>query len=130
MILLSIVAGQPASLASSRSSSCSSIIAWKSCVAAYLRAAQSPRARTHFGRLPDCARPSRRRHSHHPRSASRAEAKENLLKYFTEQDVTITENGKSRKLEGVKLDGRKYSWVPWKENRPLAALLLPDSHPG
>jgi DNA gyrase subunit A len=41
-------------------------------------------------------------------SASRAEAKENLLKYFTEQAVTITENGKSRKLEGVKLDGRKY----------------------
>jgi DNA gyrase subunit A len=41
-------------------------------------------------------------------SASRAEAKENLFKYFTEQDVTITENGKSRKLEGVKLDGRKY----------------------
>jgi DNA gyrase subunit A len=41
-------------------------------------------------------------------SSSRAEAKENLLKYFSEQDVTITENGKSRKLEGVKLDGRKY----------------------
>ena len=41
-------------------------------------------------------------------SASRAEAKENLLKYFTEQDVTITENGKPRKLQGVKLDGRKY----------------------
>src|ERR1700726_1999905 len=41
-------------------------------------------------------------------SSSRAEAKENLLKYFAEQDVTITENGKSRKLEGVKLDGRKY----------------------
>src|SRR5438477_5473938 len=41
-------------------------------------------------------------------STSRAEAKENLFKYFTEQDVTITENGKSRKLEGVKLDGRKY----------------------
>src|ERR1700756_2699813 len=41
-------------------------------------------------------------------SASRAEAKENLLKYFTEQDVTITENGKSKRLEGVKLDGRKY----------------------
>jgi DNA gyrase subunit A len=41
-------------------------------------------------------------------SSSRADAKENLLKYFTEQDVTITENGKSRKLEGVKLDGRKY----------------------
>src|SRR5260370_42641219 len=34
-------------------------------------------------------------------SASRAEAKENLLKYFTEQDVTITENGKSSKLQGV-----------------------------
>src|SRR6266481_5317810 len=45
-------------------------------------------------------------------SASRAEAKENLLKYFTEQDVTITENGKSRKLEGVKLDGRKYKLGP------------------
>src|SRR6266702_2242301 len=41
-------------------------------------------------------------------SASRAEAKENLLKFFSEQEVTITENGKSRKLEGVKLDGRKY----------------------
>jgi DNA gyrase subunit A len=41
-------------------------------------------------------------------SSSRAEAKENLLKYFSEQDVTITENGKSRKVEGVKLDGRKY----------------------
>jgi DNA gyrase subunit A len=41
-------------------------------------------------------------------SSGRAEAKENLLKYFSEQDVTITENGKSRKLEGVKLDGRKY----------------------
>src|SRR6266581_4795401 len=41
-------------------------------------------------------------------SSSRAEAKENLLKFFSEQDVTITENGKSRKIEGVKLDGRKY----------------------
>jgi DNA gyrase subunit A len=41
-------------------------------------------------------------------SASRAEAKENLFKYFSEQEVTITENGKARKIEGVKLDGRKY----------------------
>jgi DNA gyrase subunit A len=41
-------------------------------------------------------------------SSSRAEAKEGLLKYFSEQDVTITENGKSRKIEGIKLDGRKY----------------------
>src|SRR6266851_1694526 len=41
-------------------------------------------------------------------STSRVEAKENLFKYFSEQDVTITENGKSRKIEGVKLDGRKY----------------------
>jgi DNA gyrase subunit A len=41
-------------------------------------------------------------------SASRAEAKENLLKFFSEQDVTITENGKAKKLTGVKLDGRKY----------------------
>ncbi len=44
-------------------------------------------------------------------SSSRAEAKENLFKYFTEQEVTITENGKSRKLEGVKLDGRKYRFL-------------------
>src|SRR5436305_6110106 len=41
-------------------------------------------------------------------SSSRAEAKQNLLNFFSEQDVTITENGKSRKIEGVKLDGRKY----------------------
>jgi DNA gyrase subunit A len=41
-------------------------------------------------------------------SASRAEAKENLLKFFSEQDVTIQEGGKSKKIEGVKLDGRKY----------------------
>src|SRR5438477_104547 len=41
-------------------------------------------------------------------SSSRLEAKENLFKYFGEQDVTITENGKSKKIEGVKLDGRKY----------------------
>jgi DNA gyrase subunit A len=45
-------------------------------------------------------------------SSSRADAKDNLLKYFTEQDVTITENGKSKKLEGVKLDGRKYKVGP------------------
>src|SRR3974390_1024663 len=41
-------------------------------------------------------------------SSSRADAKENLFKYFGEQEVTITENGKSKKIEGVKLDGRKY----------------------
>ena len=41
-------------------------------------------------------------------SSSRADAKDNLLKFFSEQDVTITENGKSKKIEGVKLDGRKY----------------------
>jgi len=45
-------------------------------------------------------------------SGSRAEAKEHLLKYFTDQEVTITENGKSRKLAGVKLDGRKYKVGP------------------
>ena len=50
-------------------------------------------------------------------SGSRAEARENLLKYFTEQDVTITENGKSRKLAGVKLDGRKYKLGPSKAKR-------------
>src|SRR3982074_2332307 len=41
-------------------------------------------------------------------SSSRVDAKENLFKYFSEQDVAITENGKSKKIEGVKLDGRKY----------------------
>jgi DNA gyrase subunit A len=41
-------------------------------------------------------------------SNNRADARENLFKYFSEQEVTISENGKSRKLEGVKLDGRKY----------------------
>ena len=45
-------------------------------------------------------------------SSSRADARQNLLNYFTEQDVTITENGKSRKLSGVKLDGRKYKIGP------------------
>jgi DNA gyrase subunit A len=41
-------------------------------------------------------------------SASRADAKENLLRHFSDQDVSITENGRAKKLEGVKLDGRKY----------------------
>jgi DNA gyrase subunit A len=41
-------------------------------------------------------------------SASRGEAKENLLKFFSETDVSITEGGKQKKIEGVKLDGRKY----------------------
>src|SRR5499433_3624840 len=45
-------------------------------------------------------------------SSSRADAKQNLLNFFTEQDVTIAENGKSRKLTGVKLDGRKYKVGP------------------
>ncbi len=44
-------------------------------------------------------------------SSSRAEAKENLFKYFTEQDVTISEDGKSKKVAGVKLDGRKYKFA-------------------
>jgi DNA gyrase subunit A len=53
-------------------------------------------------------------------SASRAEAKENLLKYFSEQDVTITESGKQKKLEGVKLDGRKYKLGLEGETAPRA----------
>ncbi len=51
-------------------------------------------------------------------SASRADARENLLKYFSEQNVTITENGKQKKLEGVKLDGRKYKLGLEGENLP------------
>jgi DNA gyrase subunit A len=61
-------------------------------------------------------------------SAGRAEAKENLLKYFTEQDVTITENGKSRKLEGVKLDGRKYK-LGALEGEPTARSATPGLTP-
>jgi DNA gyrase subunit A len=61
-------------------------------------------------------------------SASRAEAKENLLKYFTEQDVTITENGKSKKLEGVKLDGRKYK-LGGLEGEPTARSATPGLTP-
>jgi DNA gyrase subunit A len=49
-------------------------------------------------------------------SSGRAQAKENLLAYFTEQDVTITENGKPRKVAGVKLDGRKYKVGPLEGN--------------
>src|ERR1700693_1472 len=45
-------------------------------------------------------------------SSGRAQAKENLLAYFTEQDVTITENGKPKKVARVKLDGRKYKVGP------------------
>jgi DNA gyrase subunit A len=45
-------------------------------------------------------------------SSGRAQAKENLLAYFTEQEVTITENGKPRRVAGVKLDGRKYKVGP------------------
>jgi DNA gyrase subunit A len=51
-------------------------------------------------------------------SGSRAEAKENLLKFFTEQDVTITEGGKQKKISGVKLDGRKYKIGPL-EGQPV-----------
>src|SRR5438128_4120371 len=57
-------------------------------------------------------------------SSSRADAKENLFKYFSEQDVTITENGKSKKLEGVKLDGRKYRFVGAAE---IAAAARPGA---
>jgi len=41
-------------------------------------------------------------------SSSRADARQNLLNYFSDQPATITENGKSKKIEGIKLDGRKY----------------------
>ena len=45
-------------------------------------------------------------------SASRAEARLNLLDFFSDKEVTISENGRQRKLEGVKLDGRKYKLGP------------------
>src|SRR5947209_5979669 len=65
-------------------------------------------------------------------SASRAEAKENLLKFFSEQDVTVTENGKSRKIEGVKLDGRKYKLDEIKLEDLIAdtEMLITVSHAG
>src|SRR5262249_16115701 len=60
-------------------------------------------------------------------SSSRADAKENLLKFFSEQDVTITENGKPRKIEGVKLDGRKYKLgaIEGEEARSVTGGLTP-----
>ena len=41
-------------------------------------------------------------------STSRAEAKENLFKYFTNTPVTITENGSNKKITGIVLDRKKY----------------------
>src|SRR5216683_2753642 len=60
-------------------------------------------------------------------SASRAEAKENLLKFFSEETVTITESGKQKKIEGVKLDGRKYKLggVEGETARAIAGGLTP-----
>jgi DNA gyrase subunit A len=60
-------------------------------------------------------------------SSSRADAKQNLLNFFSEQDVTITENGKSRKVTGVKLDGRKYKLggVEGETARPVSGGLTP-----
>jgi DNA gyrase subunit A len=60
-------------------------------------------------------------------SGSRADAKQNLLNFFSEQDVTITENGKSRKISGVKLDGRKYKLggVEGETARTLTGGLTP-----
>ena len=55
-------------------------------------------------------------------SASRAEAKQNLLDFFSDKEVAITENGRSRKLDGVKLDGRKYKLGPI-EGAPVIAGL-------
>ncbi|HEY4977887.1 MAG TPA: DNA gyrase subunit A [Candidatus Acidoferrum sp.] len=41
-------------------------------------------------------------------STSRAEAKENLFKYFTNTAVTIIENGSNKKVTGIVLDRKKY----------------------
>src|SRR5450432_274408 len=41
-------------------------------------------------------------------STSRAEAKENLFKYFTNTAVTIIENGSNKKVTGIILDRKKY----------------------
>ncbi|HMD41804.1 MAG TPA: DNA gyrase subunit A [Candidatus Acidoferrum sp.] len=41
-------------------------------------------------------------------SSSRADAKENLFKYFTNNAVTIIENGSNKKLNGIVLDRKKY----------------------
>ncbi|MBZ5528536.1 MAG: DNA gyrase subunit A [Acidobacteriia bacterium] len=41
-------------------------------------------------------------------SAGRAEAKDNLFKYFTNQAVTIMEKGAAKKLTGIILDRKKY----------------------
>src|SRR5262249_51841292 len=62
-------------------------------------------------------------------SSSRAEAKENLFKYFSEQDVTNPENGKSKKIEGVKLDGRKFPFQGPPEVEAAGRGGLPLSYP-
>jgi len=74
--------------------------------------------------------------SHHPRFLQPCGRQGDLFKYFSEQDVTITENGKSKKIEGVKLDGRKYRAQGALEIEPLGrgnALGLSyaqiDAHP-
>ena len=41
-------------------------------------------------------------------SASRAEAKQNLLDFFSNKEIRINENGRSRTLEGVHLNWKKY----------------------
>jgi len=41
-------------------------------------------------------------------SAGRAEAKDNLFKYFTNEAVTILEKGAAKKLTGIILDRKKY----------------------
>jgi DNA gyrase subunit A len=60
-------------------------------------------------------------------SSGRAEAKENLLRFFSEETVTITEGGKQKKIEGVKLDGRKYKLggVEGETARTISSGLTP-----
>src|SRR6478672_8717079 len=60
-------------------------------------------------------------------SSGRAEAKENLLRFFSEETVTITEGGKQKKIEGVKLDGRKYKLggVEGETARAISSGLTP-----
>jgi DNA gyrase subunit A len=55
-------------------------------------------------------------------SSSRAEARENLFKHFTDEAVTIIEDGAKKRVAGVKLNFKKYGVAA-----ETAALFVPEA---
>ena len=79
------------------------------------------RTRAHIDRLSGRARSSGQVIRIIRGSSSRAEAKENLFKFFTEAGRSRSPKAaSSKKIEGVKLDGRKYRFVGGVEDRNRA----------